>query len=245
MNEYGELRRARRLHEEGLGMSREFSVGYSRWISAELAIDRYQAGEWVEAEAELDAQLADESPFFMEAGLRGVRAHMRLARGELAGTSSDAQRALERARQALEHQVLCPALADYAFCLLEVGRTAEAAAAAAELEAIAPRTHNAPHYWFLDLAFVMRRLGRDQELIDLANSLPVRTRWVEAAVLFAAGELAAAADVLADMGAGPAEAYARLRAGDEVNVLRALDFYRSVGAARYVSEGERLLAASA
>ena len=245
LNEYGELRRARQLHEEGLALSREFRVGYSRWISSELAIDRYHAGEWAEAGPELDAQLADESPFFMEPVLRGVRAHLRLARSDLAGARSDVERGLERARRGLEHQTLCPALADYAFCLLEIGQRDEAGRTAAELEAMIPDVHVLPHSWFLDLAVVMQALGRGQELIRSSSALLVRTRWVEAATLYAAGELVAAADVLAEIGAAPAEAYARLHSGDEVNVRRALDFYRSVGATRYVREGESLLAASA
>jgi len=245
LNAHGDLRRGRPIHEEGLALAREFGVGQERWLRAELTVDRYHAGEWTEVGPELDAQLGDESPFFMEPALRGARAHMRLARGDSAGAASDAERCLERARQALEHQVLFPALADYALCLLELGRRDEAGGVATELERMTPEGHDPPHYWFLDLAFVMSQLGRGQELIDLANSLSVRTRWVEAAVLYAAGELAAAADVLAEMGAGPGEAYARLKAGDEVNVRRALDFWRSVGATRYVAQGEELLAASA
>ena len=41
------------------------------------------------------------------------------------------------------------------------------------------------------------------------------------------------------------EMYARLRTGSEANVRQALDFYRSVGATRYIREGEALLAATA
>ncbi len=52
-----------------------------------------------------------------------------------------------------------------------------------------------------------------------------------------------AADLLAAIGDRPAEARARLRAGGD-NAHRALDFYRSVGATRYIREAETLLAAS-
>ena len=47
------------------------------------------------------------------------------------------------------------------------------------------------------------------------------------------------------MGSLPDEADARLRSGIEAEVLRALEFYRSVGATRYIRDGEALLAASA
>ena len=47
------------------------------------------------------------------------------------------------------------------------------------------------------------------------------------------------------IGSLPDEARARLRAGDAENVAKALAFYRSVGATRYIRQGEALLAASA
>jgi class 3 adenylate cyclase/tetratricopeptide (TPR) repeat protein len=245
LNSSGDLRRGRAIHEEGLALAREFGVGQERWLRAELTMDRYHAGEWTEVGSELDAQLADESPFFMEPALSGARARMRLAKGDYAGAASDAERCLERAREAVEQQVLLPALTDYVLCLLELGRRDEAGGVTAELEMMTPESHEPPHYWFLDLAFVMRQLGQGEDLVRLAEALPVRTLWLEAAVLYAAEDLTAAADLLADMGAAPAEAYVRLQAGDEANVRRALGFWRSVGATRYVSQGEALLAASA
>ncbi len=245
LNSHGELSRARAIHEEGLALAREFGLFQSRWLWAEVSIDRYLAGEWTELAPELDAQLADESPFFMEAALRGIRAQMRLAGGNFGGAADDAERCLERGRQAVEHQVLCPAMADFAFCMLGLDRVDEAGRAAAELEAIVPVGHDPAHYWFLDLAFVMCELGRARELVELASSSRIRTRWVEAALLYAGGELDAAADALAEMGDATHEAYVRLKAGDEANVRRALDFWRSVGATRYIAQAESLLAASA
>jgi hypothetical protein len=41
------------------------------------------------------------------------------------------------------------------------------------------------------------------------------------------------------------EAYARLRSGRDHEVRRALEFYRSVGATRFIEQGESMLAASA
>jgi len=59
-----------------------------------------------------------------------------------------------------------------------------------------------------------------------------------AAVDASAGRWAEAAERYAAIGTVPDEMYARLRAGDEENVRRALDFYRSVGAIAYVAEAE-------
>jgi class 3 adenylate cyclase len=80
--------------------------------------------------------------------------------------------------------------------------------------------------------------------------------WTEAAIAFAAGDLIGAADICAEIGARTEEAYARLsgarmlvaqgrRAEADVQLQRALEFYRSVGATHYIRQGESLLAASA
>jgi len=70
------------------------------------------------------------------------------------------------------------------------------------------------------------------------------------------GELERAAELLVEIGSVPDEAYARLRAADQLiaqgrraegnaQLARALAFYRSVGATRFIREGESLLAATA
>jgi hypothetical protein len=84
----------------------------------------------------------------------------------------------------------------------------------------------------------------------------VEVPWVSAARSFAAGDLRAAADVCSAMGAVTEEARDRLwlaealidqnrRAEADVELQRALAFYRSVGATRYIREAEGLRAASA
>ena len=66
----------------------------------------------------------------------------------------------------------------------------------------------------------------------------------------------AAAEIYGEMGTGPEEAYARLRAAEnlvregrraeaDAELERALAFWRTAGATAYVREGEALLAASA
>jgi hypothetical protein len=100
----------------------------------------------------------------------------------------------------------------------------------------------------------MSALGRERELIEILPKADVP--WLSAARSFAAGDLRAAADVCSAMGAVTEEARDRLwlvealidrnrRAEADVELHRALDFYRSVGATRYIREAEGLLAASA
>src|SRR6266511_1363831 len=80
--------------------------------------------------------------------------------------------------------------------------------------------------------------------------------WRDAAEAVVVGDFESAARVLDEIGAAPHAALARLRAAralidagrraeGDVQLQRALTFWRSVGATRYVREGEALLAASA
>jgi thioredoxin-like negative regulator of GroEL len=102
---------------------------------------------------------------------------------------------------------------------------------------------------------VLTALGRGDDLLSATEAAP-RTRWIEAARLYASGEFAGAAELYGQIGSAVDEADARLRAAEqlaeagrreeaEAQLERALTFYRSVGATRYVREGEDLLAASA
>ena len=102
---------------------------------------------------------------------------------------------------------------------------------------------------------VLAALDRGEELLSATETAPP-TRWIEAARLYAGGDFAAAAEVYAQIGSLLDEADARLRAAEQLaeagrreeadaQLEQALAFYRSVGATRYVREGEDLLAASA
>ena len=81
-------------------------------------------------------------------------------------------------------------------------------------------------------------------------------KWLTPARLIAAGRHAEGADELAAIGARPEEALARLlaaralivlgdRAGGEAELGRAIDFWESVGAARYLETATALRAKSA
>jgi hypothetical protein len=93
-----------------------------------------------------------------------------------------------------------------------------------------------------DLAVALDDLGRGEEVPSLATKPYV---WFDAAKAFVSGDYVGAAGLYARIGSLPDEADARLRSGIESEVPRALEFYRSVGATRYIREGEALLAASA
>ena len=104
-------------------------------------------------------------------------------------------------------------------------------------------------------ASAARQLGLEQDLLG-ALAERGQTPWTEAVRAYSQREFAAAAEILQRIGGRPDEAEARLRAAEQLvaegrraeadeQLRQALDFYRSVGATRYVSECEVLLLASA
>jgi hypothetical protein len=94
------------------------------------------------------------------------------------------------------------------------------------------------------------------ELETLVENATISTRWLDAARAYVAGAFVEAADVHAEIGALSDEAFDRLRAAEalvdagrradaDVQLQRALTFYRSVSATAYIRDAEDLLAASA
>jgi hypothetical protein len=126
-----------------------------------------------------------------------------------------------------------------AVLLLEEGETEEASRLADEVLSLSPS-----FYPIIDLAFVLYGLGRGQEVGPWVADFP-GPPWREAAVAIGAGDFHAAAEAMRPTGNVAEESYCRLRSGSEADVRRALDFYRRVGATRYVREGKALLAATA
>ena len=91
------------------------------------------------------------------------------------------------------------------------------------------------------------RQGLDdcEDLPASTNLFPRPHAWLDAAKAFTTGDYVGAANLYAQIGSRPDEADARLRSRVESEVRRALEFYRSVGATRYIREAEAELAESA
>jgi len=168
-----------------------------------------------------------------------------VARGDIDAGLADTEGGLSDAQAIRDPQLLYPALSRHAAALGLSGRLDEAASVAEQLleEWRGTSTYTAGD-WIAPLASTLALLGRGQTFLDVARS-QVHTRWLDAAELVASGNLSPAADVYAEMGTLADEADARLRSGRESEVGRALEFFRSVRAVRYVQEGEALLAKTA
>jgi tetratricopeptide (TPR) repeat protein len=230
-----------------------------RWlhnIEAELG---FVKGSWQRSTELVDEMVAESdagSPHYLDGPTRIVRASIRLVSGDRSGASEDTEKALEWARRSGEGQLLAVALLARAEVLLEAGRSVEASVLADEALEFGDRlVLLANDLAMVDAAWLMLDLGRAQAYSVLLSDA-VEVPWVEAAAAVCAGEFLRAADVLAEIGYRPGEAYARLRAAKQlvedgrraeadVELQRALAFWREVGATRYVREGEALLAASA
>ena len=254
----GKLERNAALKEEAREMASRFGqIVHRRWIRGTDAMDLYVRGRWKEAEASADEFLAEVeagSPHYNAALCYAARAQTRLGRDQTAYAVADAERALELARLAKDPQTLNCVLPAVAHVLREAGDPGRAAVLACEVldELRAGKNSSAIDALHV-LAWTLRSLGRGQDLIEV---LPASdSTWVQAATAFSSGDLGHAAEVCGAMGAYTEEARDRLwlaeilvkqkRRGEaDVQLELALDFYRSVGATRYIREGEELLAAN-
>ncbi|HMI98820.1 MAG TPA: AAA family ATPase [Gaiellaceae bacterium] len=247
----GELRRAFQVQARARHDAERFGVRDEiRHLDAELVYECYWSGRWDEGSRAADGFLAEvesEAPHAPgELGCRYAQAHIRLARDDVAGALVDCERAVRVAREWPAWGTLPFALAAHARVLLAAGMPSEAGDLVTEaLEAWRKDGPGSYAYTGPDLAAALVELGRKEELSPVVALAPVSSLWLDAANAFAAGDYVHVADLYAEIGSLPDEADARLKAGHDDQVRRALDFYRSVGATRYIREGEALLAASA
>ena len=106
-----------------------------------------------------------------------------------------------------------------------------------------------------DAAFVLPRSGREAEfLAGLADEARL-SPWRKAALALSRGDPDGLPTIYSEIGAGPGEAFARLRAAEafvregrraeaDAELEQALAFWRAAGATAYVREGEALVARS-
>jgi class 3 adenylate cyclase len=256
----GSLSEADRLWDESHADASQYGqMGFARWFRAIKVDKHYELGRWDESLSQADAFIAEiesGSPHYLASQVYLARALVHLGRGEDSTVLSDAQKALDAGRRAKDPQILYLTLASAAHIHCQLGDVETAKALAEEfLRAVESGEELAFSLAYLHvLAWTLVEAGRGAELAAAAARFD--TPWARAGVAFAEGDPVRAAEICAEMGAVTEEAYARLaaarqlagegrRAEADEELHRALAFYRSVGAKRYVQEGEALLAASA
>jgi tetratricopeptide (TPR) repeat protein len=260
LSQAADVRRSHSVTGEGLQFTEKLG-GYRvsmRWFQANLAESGFHLGEWTESLALVEEELADPEPSYVGAQCLEVRAHMRLVRGDLDGALADAERAAEEARAIVDPQAYLPALATLAFVSASMQHARRAGAAIEELVGLLQelgQSGGTGGAWVVDLVLALLELGREHELLEVTSRLASSTPWLEAAREIARGQLVDAADRLGTTGSVAYESSARLAAARRLSaegrhaeaerqLTPALAFYRSVGAAAAVREGESLLAAA-
>jgi class 3 adenylate cyclase/tetratricopeptide (TPR) repeat protein len=256
----GDLERSASLRADAQSAATRFGQTVMlRWLRGTSVRERYARGRWHEAQESVDEFLAEVeagSPHYLAGDCYMVRSLLRLGRDDASGARSDALQALELARLAKDPQVLYPTLTEVAHVFAELGEPERAAELVGELLSAIhadPVTCVFVIHALHTLAWTAPRLGVAQEVLEMLPSADVP--WVTAARAFVTGDQRQAADVCGAIGALTEEARDRLWLGEslihlnrreEANAAleRALDFYVSVGATRYIEQAEALLVVS-
>jgi hypothetical protein len=174
-----------------------------------------------------------------------MRALIRLAREDETGAVADAENALDFVGEAGDLQQLSFALptSAYIFALVsETGRARELLRAFLE-PFQKGRTMGFAATTLPVATIAALHVGLEAELLSALDAHP-ETLWSNVVRAEIAGDFASAAELLQRAGAKTDEAEARLHAGTGDQLEQALEFYRSVGATRFIDEGEALLAAA-
>jgi class 3 adenylate cyclase len=260
---HGDIPRAREIWNEARRLCQHFGhYGFVRFLEGGPMIGfACYAGEWDDALERADAFLAEVergSPHYQASAAYMWRGVIRLARGDSADAQSDAGRAVEVARPIGDPQRLLTALPRAAFVFHSGGNEKRAEELLDEsLERL--RELSALGYGGVDmhlLGWVALAFEQEAEVLAVIEREPFQSLWMQAGRAVVARQFREAADTLEQIGDLPYEAFYRLRAAEQLladgwraeadeQLNRALTFFRSVRAARYVREGEALLAASA
>jgi DNA-binding SARP family transcriptional activator len=245
-----EARRAALEQGERLGLRL-----YVRWLRiVELDELYFTSGAWDELLERVEELVPERTILAVPAFV--FRARVLLARGDVGAALVDVDRLLALTEDVRDDQVVMPALAIAAFARLTAGDGEACADLADELlafahwESLLMQGYSAP-----TVGFVVHALGRGDELAARVAGVRNRTPWLEAGLAAASGDLVRAADVYELIGARPDEAYARLKASEQLiaegrsaeageQLERALAFFRAVGATAYALEAEALAAAA-
>ena len=224
-----------------------------RFADGNLVWCLWALGRWDEAvEGANDFIAACErgSPHYLESSVREARAAILLARGDVEAALHDLGLARELASHARDPQTQLPPLGASARTYMLLGRTDDAKALAHELIARVRELSVTPPFVGIIAEFA-DELGLREEMQELVDGAPP-SRFTEAASAKLSRDFGQAAAIYADLGFASAEADTRLFAAEvligagritegELELQKALAFYRSVGATFFTERGKALL----
>ena len=252
-----DARHVEELHRESVREAERFGdINLMRFLRGNLIPMCWILGEWNEAFATADEFIAEceqGSPHILEGPSRQFRGYINLTRGHRDEGLEDFSRALELARERPDDPwSLVPALIRSAWANLQVGRISDARAAFAEA---LPLLRKNPYARPWTLPEVALELGDTSAIREILAGLPP-SPGDRAMVAVLDRDFGEASQLYAEAGILLFEAEARLRAAEqlfaagrrvegEIELERALWFYRSVDATLFIQRGEQLLAKSA
>ena len=246
-----DVRRVRELAIETVREAERFGdVNTMRFGRGNLVPSNWLVGRWDEALAGANDFIAEcerGSPHILEGPTRLFRAYITLARGHREDALQDFRVALELARQRVDPDLVVPALVRNAWACLQVGQVAEARSL---FEQALPTLAEHPYARPWVIAEVAFELG-ETSVREIFAGLPP-SPGNRAMIAVVDGDFERASDLYGTANIPLFEAEARLRHAEqlfarrqstegEVELEKALHFYRSVGAALFVERGERLL----
>lgn len=248
----GELDEAREAGRESSRIAERVGHMGGRFATGNAIEHDLHMGRWQAAEEEANAFLADseKGSHYVDSNVWSALSMIELARDRIEPARELAERSVAAARRLKDPQATIPALAMGAFVHAELGEDEQALALLEELQPAPYMT------WCATAFFAASRVGAEDEFRERTRESMRDTPWDRAAEAVLDHRWVDAADAYEGIGALPYAALAALRATDafvalgrraeaDVQLGRALAFYRPVGASRYVREGEALLAATA
>jgi tetratricopeptide (TPR) repeat protein len=246
----GDVRRAGAVFDKAIAASERMGITNLTVFTGNVRNwQLLRMGAWDEALPPTEAFLAAceaGRPHYHEGGMRLRRAIVRLARDDVEGALDDIEKSVPLVRGLGDPQALVPGLTGAARVYAEAGRVEDARALVSEALASLPVS-----WALIDIALVAESLGCAEAVEEhLAQSPP--TRWKDAGLAALRGDFTGAADILDEIGDLELEALARLRGAERLlaestraeadeELQKALAFYRSVRATRYIREVEALL----
>jgi class 3 adenylate cyclase/tetratricopeptide (TPR) repeat protein len=254
----GDLRVSLELVERAIASAERFGIAqlwsFSRGSRTNYL---YRVGRWDEA-LEAIEQLFDERTgvVYAESSARLARAWIRVNRSDFAAAVADSAESVATARGVGDPQALLPSLATHTSVLRAAGMDADAYEAAADFAAVQERHREFAFAGSGEVVDALTSLlGAEQLLALLRSSTGQTTLWQDAAIAIASEDLDRAIELYDRAGDVTNVAVVQLRAAQQLvdagrraeadaYLQPALAFFRSVGATRYVREGEELLAAA-
>ena len=236
----GDAVEALRLRREALRVAISLgNVKSVKFYRSSLVVHLYVDGQWDDALTLADDLIAEAElePHAGESVARERRALIRHARGDDAGALDDIRRTVDLARLVRDPQTLLPALSGWLRLAVESERWDEVEFVAEELLRELTVASVPSVVLVLDALWVARSGHVPDSLAPALATSQSAPLWEDVKTAILEERYAQAASTLSEIGDVTDEAYARLLAAEPHEVERALAFFRSVGATRYIRAG--------